>query len=132
VSVPIGPAATAPIAFLFDVDNTLLGNDRVRRDFVEVIDTAIGSERGRHFWEFYAQIRRECDNVDFPHTLELFSRVFPDERGFSAMADAALSYPSPADRSVDAIADILELDLLLSAMRLEFGGYREKADNPTS
>jgi len=86
-------AARAPIAFLFDVDNTLLDNDRVRRDLVEAIERSVGSERGRRFWELYEEIRRECDYVDFPHTLERFTRTFPDEPGFPALADAVLAYP---------------------------------------
>lgn len=86
-------AARAPIAFLFDVDNTLLDNDRVRRDLVAAIDRSVGTERGKRFWELYEEIRRECDYVDFPHTLERFTLTFPDEPGFPAMADAVLSYP---------------------------------------
>ncbi len=83
----------APIAFLFDVDNTLLDNDRVRRDLVAATDRAVGAERGARFWELYEEIRRECDYVDFPHTLERFTRTFPDQPGFPALADAVLSYP---------------------------------------
>lgn len=86
-------AARVPIAFLFDVDNTLLDNDRVRRDLVEAIDRAVGTERGAQFWGLYEEIRRECDYVDFPHTLERFARMFPDEPGFPALADAVLAYP---------------------------------------
>ena len=86
-------ATRAPIAFLFDVDNTLLDNDRVRRDLVEAIDGAVGPERGTRFWELYEEIRHERDYVDFPHTLERFTRTFPDEPGFPALADAVLSYP---------------------------------------
>jgi len=86
-------AAGAPIAFLFDVDNTLLDNDRVRRDLVAAIDRTVGAERGARFWELYEEIRRECDYVDFPHTLERFTQTFPDELGFPALADAVLAYP---------------------------------------
>lgn len=86
-------AAGASVAFLFDVDNTLLDNDLVRRDLSEAIDQAVGVERGARFWEFYEEIRRERDYVDFPHTLARFTRTFADEPGFPALADAVLSYP---------------------------------------
>lgn len=86
-------AARSPVAFLFDVDNTLLDNDRVRRDLVEAIATTVGAERGARFWELYEEIRREYDYVDFPHTLERFSLTFPDEPGFPTLADAVLAYP---------------------------------------
>lgn len=83
----------APIAFLFDVDNTLLDNDRVREDLAEAIDRLVGTERGRRFWDLYEEVRRERDYVDFPHTLGRFSRAFPDETGFPLLAEAVLSYP---------------------------------------
>lgn len=86
-------ASRAPVAFLFDVDNTLLDNDRVRRDLVEAIDRTVGVERGLRFWELYEEIRRERDYVDFPHTLERFTLTFPEELGFPALADAVLGYP---------------------------------------
>ena len=85
--------APAPIAFLFDVDNTLLDNDRVRRDLVDAVDRTVGAEQGARFWDLYEEIRRECDYVDFPHTLERFTRTYPDEPGFPALADAVLAYP---------------------------------------
>ncbi len=86
-------AALDSVAFLFDVDNTLLDNDRVRRDLAAATDLTVGTERGARFWELYEEIRRECDYVDFPHTLERFTRTFPDEPGFPALADAVLAYP---------------------------------------
>ncbi|MES2209324.1 MAG: HAD family hydrolase [Chloroflexota bacterium] len=86
-------AAGPSVAFLFDVDNTLLDNDRVRRDLSAAIAGAVGPDRGAHFWELYEDIRRECDYVDFPHTLERFTLTYPEEPGFPALADAVLSYP---------------------------------------
>lgn len=85
--------ARVPIAFLFDVDNTLLDNDRVKRDLVDAIHRIVGPERGARFWELYEEIRQERDYVDFPHTLERFARIHPVESGFPALADAVLSYP---------------------------------------
>lgn len=86
-------AVNVPFAFLFDVDNTLLDNDRVRHDLTEAIGRTVGAARGARFWELYEAIRRERDYVDFPHTLQRFTRSFPDEPGFPALADAVLGYP---------------------------------------
>lgn len=86
-------AIPARVAFLFDVDNTLLDNDRVRRDLVAAIEGAVGTRRGARFWELYEDVRRECDYVDFPHTLERFAREFPLEPGYPGMADTVLAYP---------------------------------------
>ncbi len=46
-------ATRVPIAFHFDVDNTLLDNDRVRRDLVEAIDHTVRAGRGTWSWELY-------------------------------------------------------------------------------
>lgn len=81
------------VSFLFDVDNTLLDNDRVKGDLVATIERLVGPERARRFWELYEDVRRDHDYVDLPGTLERFSREFPEELGFPAVADAVLSYP---------------------------------------
>jgi hypothetical protein len=81
------------IAFLFDVDNTLLDNDQVKRELIEAAERLLGPERGARFWELYDEVRRELDYVDFPHTLERFAREFPLEEGYPDFADVVLSYP---------------------------------------
>lgn len=83
----------ATVAFLFDVDNTLLDNDRVKAELAADIDAAVGKVTGARFWEIYEDVRRERDYVDYPHTLQRFREVFPNEPGFPAVADLVLSYP---------------------------------------
>jgi len=80
-------------AFLFDVDNTLLDNDRVKADLAAGIDKAVGKAAGVRFWEIYEDVRRMRDHVDYLHTLERFREAFPDEPGFPAVADLVLAYP---------------------------------------
>jgi FMN phosphatase YigB (HAD superfamily) len=86
-------ATPVPLAFLFDVDNTLLDNDRVKLDLVTAIDRLVGPQRGQRFWELYEVVRHECDFVDLPRTLARFSDEFPEEPGFPTLADVVLSYP---------------------------------------
>lgn len=81
------------IAFLFDVDNTLLDNDRVKADLAAGIEDAVGKAAGDRFWELYEEVRRMRDYVDYLHTLERFREVFPNEPGFPAVADLVLGYP---------------------------------------
>jgi FMN phosphatase YigB (HAD superfamily) len=86
-------ASPVPLAFLFDVDNTLLDNDRVRRELMTTIEILVGPRREQRFWELYEDVRHDCDFVDFPRTLGRFSGEFPEEPGFPAVADAVLSFP---------------------------------------
>lgn len=83
----------AHIAFLFDVDNTLLDNDRVKADLAAGIEDAVGKAAGDRFWKIYEDVRRMRDNVDYLHTLERFREAFPNEPGFPAVADLVLGYP---------------------------------------
>ncbi len=80
-------------SFLFDVDNTLLDNDRVKADFVAGIAGAVGSEAGDRFWEIYEEVRRVRDYVDYPETIRRFREAFPDEPGVSAVEELVLEYP---------------------------------------
>ena len=81
------------MAFLFDVDNTLLDNDRVKADFAAGIEDAVGKAAGDRFWEIYEEVRRLRDYVDYLHTLERFREALPNEPGFPAIADLVLAYP---------------------------------------
>src|SRR5438093_9112805 len=81
------------IAVLLDVDNTLLDNDKAKADLETRVDSLLGPERGRSFWEVYERVRRECDFVDFPRTLVQFKAAFLDERSFPHLAALVLCYP---------------------------------------
>jgi len=81
------------LAFLVDVDNTLLDNDRVKQDLTAASDRLLGPTGSRRFWELYEEVRERRDYVDFPHTLRRYSQEFPHATGFARLADEVLSYP---------------------------------------
>lgn len=83
----------ASLAFLFDVDNTLLDNDRVKRELAAGIEEAVGPQAGARFWEIYEDVRRMRDYVDYPHTLQRFREVLPLEPAFPEVAELVLGYP---------------------------------------
>lgn len=83
----------AAVAFLFDVDNTLLDNDRVKAELAEGIVNAVGEAAGARFWEIYEDVRRMRDYVDYPHTLQRFREAFPTETAFPEVAELVLGYP---------------------------------------
>jgi FMN phosphatase YigB (HAD superfamily) len=98
--------------FLFDVDNTLLDNDRVKADLQAHIELLVGPEHSAHFWTLYEEVRREHDYVDFPRTLERFRAAFPQERKFPYLADLLLCYPyesSVFPGALEAIAHLKSL-----------------------
>lgn len=97
------------VAFLLDVDNTLIDNDRVKTDLEAHIEQLVGVERAALFWSAYEEVRRERDYVDFPHTLGRFRSAFPDERKFPQLAALVLCYPYDACLYPGALEAVVQL-----------------------
>jgi FMN phosphatase YigB (HAD superfamily) len=67
------------LAFLIDVDNTLLDNDRAKADEAEHLRGLLGEAAASRFWELYEEVRHEEDVVDYPLTLARFKQTFADQ-----------------------------------------------------
>ncbi|MBA3449934.1 MAG: HAD family hydrolase [Chloroflexia bacterium] len=92
---------TAParrVTILFDVDNTLIDNDRAKQDLSARIDALLGEAGERRFWELYEAVRREQGLVNIPLILARF--------GSEADSDPALTN-SERRRQRFALADIV-------------------------
>jgi len=48
-----------PVVFLFDVDNTLLDNDRVTADLEQYLIKEVGPERETRYWAIFEELRNE-------------------------------------------------------------------------
>lgn len=73
------------MVILFDVDNTLLDNDRVRELLEMALSDALGMEPARRFWELYEQIREDTGIVDFPASIARFRAGQPDLPGITRL-----------------------------------------------
>lgn len=78
------------LAFLIDVDNTLLDNDRAKADEAEYLRRLVGEEPASRFWEIYEQVRREEDVVDYPLTLARFAQAFAGQLSKELLAELAM------------------------------------------
>jgi hypothetical protein len=76
------------VAFLLDVDNTLIDNDRARERLAEATLAAVGERLSREYWELYEGVRDELGYVDSLETLTRFHRRRPDVP------------PGPLDRAI--------------------------------
>ena len=47
------------VTFLFDVNNTLIDNDRAKKDISARIDGLLGVAGERRFWELYEEVRHD-------------------------------------------------------------------------
>jgi hypothetical protein len=60
------------IVFLFDIDNTLIDNDRVQTDLKEHLEQAYGIAARDRYWEILERLRSELGYVDYLGALERF------------------------------------------------------------
>jgi FMN phosphatase YigB (HAD superfamily) len=60
------------IVFLFDVDNTLIDNDRVQADLKEHLEQEYGIAARDRYWEILEKLRNELGYVDYLGALERF------------------------------------------------------------
>jgi FMN phosphatase YigB (HAD superfamily) len=65
------------LAFLLDVDNTLLANDRIKQDFDAYIQVELGPALAKRFWDIYEQVRQERSVVDIPLALTRLREQVP-------------------------------------------------------
>lgn len=65
------------LAFLLDVDNTLLANDEVKKELDRRLQETIGHDLTRRFWEIYEQVRHEQGVIDIPLSLTHLRQEVP-------------------------------------------------------
>jgi haloacid dehalogenase-like hydrolase len=60
------------IVFLFDVDNTLIDNDRVQAHLSEHLEQSYGAATRDRYWEIFEQLRSELGYADYLGALERY------------------------------------------------------------
>jgi len=63
---------TPDIVFLFDVDNTLVDNDRVQAHLSEHLEQTYGAMTRDRYWEIFEQLRSELGYADYLGALERY------------------------------------------------------------
>lgn len=82
-----------PIVFLFDVDNTLLDNDRVTEDLKRHLEKQVGHERQQCYWEFFEQLRTELGYADYLGALQRYRIAYPRDPGLLTVSHFLVHYP---------------------------------------
>ena len=60
------------VTVFFDVDNTLIDNDRAKEDLRAAIAALLGDEGEQRFWQLYEEVRQEQGMVNIPLMLARF------------------------------------------------------------
>jgi len=63
---------TTDVVFLFDVDNTLIDNDRVQAHLSEHLEQTYGVATRDRYWEIFEQLRSELGYADYLGALERY------------------------------------------------------------
>jgi len=85
--------STAHTVFLFDVDNTLLDNDRVTADLKRYLDSEVGPERARRYWEIFEILRSELGYADYLGALQRYRVENPHNSNLLAVSYFMMRYP---------------------------------------
>jgi FMN phosphatase YigB (HAD superfamily) len=83
----------AKTVFLFDVDNTLLDHDRVTADLRRHLESEVGPERARHYWEIFESIRAELGYADYLGALQQYRLKYPHDSHLLAVSYFLIEYP---------------------------------------
>lgn len=90
------------VTVFFDVDNTLVDNDRAKSDLSAAVAALLGEAGERRFWELYEEVRREQRLVNIPLLLARYGdELEADEtlddaerrRRRFALADLVMGFP---------------------------------------
>ncbi len=87
------PTPAQSVVFLFDVDNTLLDNDRVTDDLRRHLTREVGVERQRRYWALFEDIRVELGYADYLGALQRYRIEYPRDPHLLTVSRYLLDYP---------------------------------------
>jgi FMN phosphatase YigB (HAD superfamily) len=97
----------APVVFLFDVDNTLLDNDRVTADLRRYLNQEVGERRATKYFEIFEERRAALGYADYLGALQQYRSVYPRDPNLLALSSFLINYPF-ANRLLSGSLDALE------------------------
>src|SRR3974390_1079728 len=83
----------ARAVFFFDVDNTLLDNDRVVEDLRRHLLSEVGAEHAERYWRFFAQLRGELGYADYLGALQRYRVEYPRDVKLLIVSRFLVNYP---------------------------------------
>jgi hypothetical protein len=83
------------LVFLFDVDNTLLDNDRMQNDLFDHIGREFGKHARERYLEIFEEVRAELGYADYLGALQRYRLEKLRDPRFLAVANWLIDYPFP-------------------------------------
>src|ERR1043166_5473306 len=88
-----GDHSPSRVVFLFDVDNTLLDNDRVAADLQRHLASELGAEGAQEYWRIFEQLRTELGYADYLGALQQYRAEHPRAPNLLCVSDFLINYP---------------------------------------
>jgi FMN phosphatase YigB (HAD superfamily) len=86
-------AANSSTVFFFDVDNTLLDNDRVADDLKRHLIIKVGETSAQRYWEIFERLRTELGYADYLGALQGYRIERPRDPKLLAVSHFMINYP---------------------------------------
>ena len=95
------------VVFLFDVDNTLLDNDRVSQDLARYLQREFGRANGDRYWAIFEQLRAELGYADYLGALQRYRLEHAHDPRLFRVSSFLVDYPF-ADRLFPRSLEVIE------------------------
>jgi FMN phosphatase YigB (HAD superfamily) len=95
------------VVFLFDVDNTLIDNDRIAADLRRYLTREVGAGRQERYWAIFEALRTELGYADYLGALQRYRAENPRDPHLLAVSSFLVNYPF-ANRLYPESLDVLE------------------------
>jgi FMN phosphatase YigB (HAD superfamily) len=128
------------IVFLFDVDNTLLDNDRVTADLKRYLEQQVGPERQQRYWDIFEQLRTELGYADYLGALQRYRVEYPRDPSLLTVSRFLVNYPFATrlyPDSLDAVEHVRQWgkavilsdgDVVFQPLKVERSGIADSVD----
>jgi len=133
--------ASNSVVFLFDVDNTLIDNDRIVANLMAHLEREVGHERQARYWTYFEDLRAELGYADYLGALQRYRIEYPRDFNILAVSSFLINYPF-ANRLFPASLDVIDRckqmglaillsdgDVVFQPLKTERSGLREAVDN---
>jgi FMN phosphatase YigB (HAD superfamily) len=93
--------------FLFDVDNTLLDNDRVTNDLRAFLEREFGLEQSLDYWRIFEELRVQLGYADYLGALQRYRLDYPHHPRIVKISSFLIDYPF-ADRLYPGALEVIK------------------------
>src|SRR5437868_8340109 len=97
---------TRDVVFLFDVDNTLIDNDRVQADLREHLEQSYGVVARDRYWQIFEELRNALGYADYLGALERYRIEAMHRPEVLRMSSWLVDYPFAERLYPDALAAV--------------------------